>query len=205
MTVFWAAAPCSLVHIDRRCRGAYCLYHQGDKCRALVNLYQNTQRKIPEDSHLPLQSCYSKGVKPSGCATTMLLTFMSDRQTDSVMVLWKVRSAVLVRESESLVCTVAKKETSKHRQVTVTIMWVKRSHKNSLTLLQGMMKGFPQAVDVPRASELVGGDEQHACIELAWVLQRWRGVHQDKGKSYREIPAYYNPPWFHCDENPPRN
>jgi hypothetical protein len=31
MTVFWVAAPCSLVEIDRRFRGAYCLYHQGDE------------------------------------------------------------------------------------------------------------------------------------------------------------------------------
>jgi hypothetical protein len=31
MTVFWDVAPCSLVQIDRRFRGAYCLLHQGDK------------------------------------------------------------------------------------------------------------------------------------------------------------------------------
>jgi hypothetical protein len=28
--VFWDVAPCSLVEIYRRFRGAYCLYHQGD-------------------------------------------------------------------------------------------------------------------------------------------------------------------------------
>jgi hypothetical protein len=30
MTVFWHVVPCSLVEIDRRFRGAYCLHHQGD-------------------------------------------------------------------------------------------------------------------------------------------------------------------------------
>jgi hypothetical protein len=30
MAVFWDVAPCSLLDIDRRFRGAYCLHHQGD-------------------------------------------------------------------------------------------------------------------------------------------------------------------------------
>jgi hypothetical protein len=30
MAVFWDVAPCGLVDIDRRLRGAYCLHHQGD-------------------------------------------------------------------------------------------------------------------------------------------------------------------------------
>jgi hypothetical protein len=30
MDVFWDVAPCSLVAIDLRFRGAYCLHHQGD-------------------------------------------------------------------------------------------------------------------------------------------------------------------------------
>jgi hypothetical protein len=29
MAVFWDVAPCSLVDIDRRFGGAYCLHHQG--------------------------------------------------------------------------------------------------------------------------------------------------------------------------------
>jgi hypothetical protein len=41
MTVFWDVAPCSLVEIDRRYRGAYRLLHQG---------YRGS--KHPEDSHL---------------------------------------------------------------------------------------------------------------------------------------------------------
>jgi hypothetical protein len=28
---FWDMAPCSLVAVDRRFRGAYCLHHQGDE------------------------------------------------------------------------------------------------------------------------------------------------------------------------------
>jgi hypothetical protein len=30
MTAFWDTVPCSLVEVDRRFRGAYCLHHQGD-------------------------------------------------------------------------------------------------------------------------------------------------------------------------------
>jgi hypothetical protein len=31
MTVFWDIAPCSLVEVYRRFRGACCLHHQGDR------------------------------------------------------------------------------------------------------------------------------------------------------------------------------
>jgi hypothetical protein len=31
MIFFWDVAPCSLVDIDRRFTGAYCLHHQGDQ------------------------------------------------------------------------------------------------------------------------------------------------------------------------------
>jgi hypothetical protein len=30
-TIFWDAAPCRLVEIYRRFRGAYCLHHQGEE------------------------------------------------------------------------------------------------------------------------------------------------------------------------------
>jgi hypothetical protein len=30
ITVLWDVAPCSLVEVYRRFRGAYCLHHQGD-------------------------------------------------------------------------------------------------------------------------------------------------------------------------------
>jgi hypothetical protein len=31
LRVFWDVAPCSLIEVDWRFRGAYCLHHQGDK------------------------------------------------------------------------------------------------------------------------------------------------------------------------------
>jgi hypothetical protein len=30
ITAFWDVAPCSVVEIGRRFKGAYCLHHQGD-------------------------------------------------------------------------------------------------------------------------------------------------------------------------------
>jgi hypothetical protein len=32
ITAFWDVAPCSLVRVDRRFGGAYCLHHEGDEC-----------------------------------------------------------------------------------------------------------------------------------------------------------------------------
>jgi hypothetical protein len=48
------------VEIDRRCRDAYCLYHQRDRrpddggskhLWDVVSFYETTRRNIPEDSH----------------------------------------------------------------------------------------------------------------------------------------------------------
>jgi hypothetical protein len=59
MTVFWDAAPCSLVETDQHFKGAYCLHHQVIALMEAVsiyetsaNFYQTTLRSIPEDSHL---------------------------------------------------------------------------------------------------------------------------------------------------------
>jgi hypothetical protein len=59
MAVFWNFASCSLVDIERRFRGAYCLHQQGDLMMEAVNssetsanVYQTTRRKMTEDSHL---------------------------------------------------------------------------------------------------------------------------------------------------------
>jgi hypothetical protein len=62
MAVFWDAAPCSLIHIDRRFGGTYCLHHQGGLIAVMVeavsfsetsvNIYQTTLRNMTEDSHL---------------------------------------------------------------------------------------------------------------------------------------------------------
>jgi hypothetical protein len=45
MAVFWDIASCTLVEIDQRFGGTYCLHHQG-------NHHQTTWLNIPEDSHL---------------------------------------------------------------------------------------------------------------------------------------------------------
>jgi uncharacterized protein (DUF305 family) len=64
ITIFWDAAPCSLVKIDLRFRGAYCHHHQGALMMEAVstsemsdNSYEATQRNIPEDSHYHTRRC----------------------------------------------------------------------------------------------------------------------------------------------------
>jgi hypothetical protein len=54
MTAFWNVAPCSLVEIDRRFRGAYCLHHQialvieaVSTSETSVNFYVTAGRNIP--------------------------------------------------------------------------------------------------------------------------------------------------------------
>jgi hypothetical protein len=54
MTVFWDIEPCSLVKVDRRFRGAYCLHHRLMKktvrtSETSVNIYQTTWPSISED------------------------------------------------------------------------------------------------------------------------------------------------------------
>jgi hypothetical protein len=44
MTVFRDVAPCSLVDVYRRFRGACCLHHQGT-CKTSANVYQIARRK----------------------------------------------------------------------------------------------------------------------------------------------------------------
>jgi hypothetical protein len=47
VTVFWDAAPCSLVDNDRRFRGTYCLYYQGDDDGEVsTRLHGATSQKI---------------------------------------------------------------------------------------------------------------------------------------------------------------
>jgi hypothetical protein len=64
--VFWVVAPCNLVEVYRRFRGACCLHHQGDDSvkkmshrpddggmsETSVNFYQITRRNNSEGSHL---------------------------------------------------------------------------------------------------------------------------------------------------------
>jgi hypothetical protein len=50
MTVFCDAAPCSLVEVNRRFRGKYCLYHQGDDGGSTL---ETTRPYNPVSCHLP--------------------------------------------------------------------------------------------------------------------------------------------------------
>jgi hypothetical protein len=50
MAVFWVVAPCSLVEVYRRFRGACCLQHQGDD-------RQTTRRNNLENSIIILNLC----------------------------------------------------------------------------------------------------------------------------------------------------
>jgi hypothetical protein len=52
MTVFWEVAPCSLIEIERRFRGAYCLHRQGDVSSQLVN--SSGQSPVPHFGDLDL-------------------------------------------------------------------------------------------------------------------------------------------------------
>jgi hypothetical protein len=47
MTAFWDMAPCSLVAVDRRFRGAYLLHHPRPE-----NGAERTQRNISEGYHI---------------------------------------------------------------------------------------------------------------------------------------------------------
>jgi hypothetical protein len=59
MTVFWVVAPCSLVEIYRRFRGACVLMIEATSIsETSINFYQTTRRNNPEDSHLYIHSEY---------------------------------------------------------------------------------------------------------------------------------------------------
>lgn len=48
MAEFWDIVPRTLVEVYQRFKGSFCLYHRGD----LVNFYQSTRLRDPEDRHL---------------------------------------------------------------------------------------------------------------------------------------------------------
>jgi hypothetical protein len=83
MTVFWVVAPCSLLQVYRRFRGAFCLRHQGDEYARVmeaartsetsVNFYQTTRRNNPEDSHLHTR-------RPENLKFHLLLSALNDHQ-----------------------------------------------------------------------------------------------------------------------------
>jgi hypothetical protein len=49
---FWFFAPCSLVEIDWRFRGSYCLHHTGNNSETSVTFYDTTLLNKPEDVYL---------------------------------------------------------------------------------------------------------------------------------------------------------
>jgi hypothetical protein len=52
MTFFWVVAPCSLVRVYRRFRGACCPDDGGTStCDKSANFYHTTRRNDPADSH----------------------------------------------------------------------------------------------------------------------------------------------------------
>jgi hypothetical protein len=53
MTTFWSIDPCGLVEVDRRFRGNYCLYHQGDyTCKTSAHVNETTGRHVSQDRRL---------------------------------------------------------------------------------------------------------------------------------------------------------
>jgi hypothetical protein len=66
IAVFWVVAPCSLVEVYQRFRGACCLHHhrrpvdEASTSETSVN-YQITRRKDPENNHL--HTCSRKNQK----------------------------------------------------------------------------------------------------------------------------------------------
>jgi hypothetical protein len=53
IAVFWIVAPCSLVEVYQRFRGAIAMMMEAASIsKTSVNFYQTTRRSNPEDSHL---------------------------------------------------------------------------------------------------------------------------------------------------------
>jgi hypothetical protein len=96
MTVFWTVAPCSLVEVYRRLRGACGLHNQGDDHSSLialmmeatstsetsVNVYQTTQRNSPEDGHL--HENYLSYLRPRRKNSVRSISKTGQRQFSSV-------------------------------------------------------------------------------------------------------------------------
>jgi hypothetical protein len=60
MAVFWVVAPCGVVEVSRRFRGACCLHQAlimdtASTSETSVNFYQTTRRNNLEDSHLHIR------------------------------------------------------------------------------------------------------------------------------------------------------
>jgi hypothetical protein len=58
MVAFWDVAPCSLVDIDERFRGAYCLHHQDHTSETSVRLHGATSQKTSN-----LDTCHRENLR----------------------------------------------------------------------------------------------------------------------------------------------
>jgi hypothetical protein len=84
MTVFWDVAPCNVVEIGRRFRGAYCFHHHGllmaiSTSETSVNFYETTRCNIPEDSHI-----HTRHVRTWNLTLPQKVTIWSLSSTSSV-------------------------------------------------------------------------------------------------------------------------
>jgi hypothetical protein len=60
MTSFWDTAPCSIIDVDQRFRGVYCIHHQSNEaCTFATSIYFNeiALRCILESCHLHTHCC----------------------------------------------------------------------------------------------------------------------------------------------------
>jgi hypothetical protein len=68
MMIFWDMAPCSLVELDQRFRGAYCLHYQGDDggstrpSETSVYFYETTLRHVPKGCNLNNETVLSDSI-----------------------------------------------------------------------------------------------------------------------------------------------
>jgi hypothetical protein len=91
LRAFWDIAPCSLVGVDRRFRGAYCLHHQGDESsptplrlhgaisqKALVFSYLSSLTVLISSFHLSRSSKLSLQLRFSHKYSVRIFCFSKD-------------------------------------------------------------------------------------------------------------------------------
>jgi hypothetical protein len=71
ITVLWGVALCSLVEMNRRFIGVYCLHHQDDD-ETSVNFFQTAWHNILDVSHHQMASCPRQDVHRNGGKSSML-------------------------------------------------------------------------------------------------------------------------------------
>jgi hypothetical protein len=95
MTASWDTAPCSLVEVDRRLRGAYYLHHQGDDTDVIIpfSIIRLIHLGLPR-SGFPTD-CVSIPPPPSSSLTwSLLLRPFADSSDEYSMSILGLREAV---------------------------------------------------------------------------------------------------------------